>query len=42
MPSDELFLVGRVSGVIGFIAAAWMGLGLGTDDVSEAAALTRS
>jgi len=36
VPIDELFVVGRVSALVGFVAAAWMGLGLATRDVSEA------
>ena len=42
VPSDELFVVGRVSAVVGFVAAAWMGLGLWTDEVSEPAVLSRT
>ena len=42
VPSDEIFVVGRISAVLGFVAAAWMGLGLSMDERSEAAAVARA
>ena len=42
VPIDELFVVGRVSAVVGFVAAAWMGLGLAMDDGSRAPVPTRT
>src|SRR5438045_8054456 len=41
-PSDELFVIGRICAVLGFVAAAWMGLGLSMDERSEAAAVARA
>src|SRR5438045_4615035 len=42
VPIDEVLVVGRVSAVAGFVAAAWMGLGLATSNASEAGALSRT